>query len=147
MFKSTSPRLVAASLFVAVLLIVGGALAATRVIFDWRQGTKHWTVQVTNQRSAELLVAGLRGPMSEDTGYAILDAGASATADISHQDAPPEVVVFDFASHKGPNGELVVVPAWKADHRAVVCPWDEIQRYQPVVVTDDASSCADLAPL
>ena len=139
--------MVASIVLIGTLSVALGAAALGWFALRWWRDahTTHWSVQVTNDRSAELLVAGVRGPMSEGTGYQVLDAGASVSAEVSHQDQPPDAVIFDFASHRGSSGELVVVPVWQAYRRDIVCSWDDVQKYQPLVVTEAASSCADFA--
>lgn len=132
---------------VVALTVAGGASTGGWLGFRWWQSahTKHWMVQVTNRRGAELLVSGINGPMNEGTGYAILDPGESATVDVSHENEAPMSVVFDFASHSGPDGELIAVPVWQAYRRPIVCSWNEVQRLEPLIVTEEASSCADFA--
>jgi hypothetical protein len=128
-----------------VLLAVAGAVAGIWLLQWWSQRSPgDWTVQVTNERVSDTLVAGIRGPMNEGTGYTLVDPNSAALAHVSHDAAPPDFVVFDLDSHKGPNGELVVVPVWQATHKAISCPWDWVQQHQPLVVTDQATTCADL---
>ena len=145
--RPQSTRIVPAAILIGTIVFAVGTPIIGWFAFRWWQDahTTHWFVQVTNERDSELLVAGVSGPMSEGTGYTVLGARASVRAEVGDQDAPPDAVIFDFASHKGSRGELVVVPVWQQYRRDIVCSWDDVQKYQPLVVTEAASSCADLA--
>jgi len=108
------------------------------------RGAREWTVAVTNERAADVVVGGIAGPMSESTGYTIVGLHTSEVAHIGNGATPPDSVVFDFESHRGASGELIVVPSWQATHKPVVCSWDDVQSQQPIVITDATTSCAEL---
>ena len=128
-------------------LSIAVTLVALVAGFTWweHRDENHWTILVTNQRDAQVLIVGISGGFNESTGYTIVQPHASKLATVSHDDAPPEKIIIDFESHMGPNGDLIVVPGWQATKRALVCSWDEVQRYQPLIVTDDVSTCPGLA--
>lgn len=123
---------------VAAFLCAAAVGAAIGLYFHETNGRARWTIIITNDRSSQLLVAGTSQPHGETTGYTVIAPHATASADLGAQNHPPDAVIFDFESHRDADGELVVVPYWQAEHKAIVCAWQDLKADRPIVVTDAA---------